>query len=413
MPALSPKSTDPFALLGTTLDQRYKIESVLGSGAHGALFAARHLQLQARVALKLLPPLEPRRRTALLSALLPMCGLVHPRLCPVQDLIQLPDGGLGLCSALLDGEDLATRVGLRGKLTQAEGLTVARQAAAGLWALHQRGAAHGNLSPRNLFLARYDDVALDDPLGQGQGAFGVRLLDGGLSACDGISATPADDQRALAQILAEHIADLTGPLLQALERAQDPQPQRRFASVQELWQALEGAVSLAALAGAAGGRRSGLAASTRTAVLPGRSGRPAEGTKGAAAPTGEERRGRAARVLFGGLAGTLLVLGLSTVAMRLYRPPQPPQASVTAPVTAPAAFVAMPAPAVSRADAGAPARPDAGLTGAPAGAAAGQGGQAEAAVAPDADPADEPESPARGKRRHHRGARHRGKPAQR
>lgn len=275
MNAASNRSPDPFLLVGSVLAHTYRIDGVVGSGAHGVLYSARHLRLPGRCAVKLLPPLAPERRDALLLFLGGCCGLCHPHLLPPTDAVVLPDGALLLAGPLLEGEDLQNRVALHGKLSQSEGLVVARQAAAALSALHHRALVHGNLGARNVFLHRYDDVAIDHALGGSKGAQGVRLLDLGLHLCDAgpnptrPSAAAADDQRALALLILEYVADLSLAQRRVLERAQAALAPVRYPSIQEFWQAFEAAsekdLDLDPGAAPAGGLR---AASAQTALVP-------------------------------------------------------------------------------------------------------------------------------------------------
>jgi serine/threonine protein kinase len=49
-------SQDPFRLVGTTLDGRYRIDALLGEGGYGVVYAATHLVVGERVAVKCLRP---------------------------------------------------------------------------------------------------------------------------------------------------------------------------------------------------------------------------------------------------------------------------------------------------------------------------------------------------------------------
>lgn len=344
MRAASDRSPEPFALVGSTLGDAYTIEGVLGSGSHGVVYAARHVRTGCRCALKMVRPPSPGRRDALMQTVGSVLGLCHPNLLPPFDVLALPDGAVLLATQLLEGEDLANRVALHGKLTQGEGMVLARHVAAGLLALHRRGLCHGNLTPRNVFFARYDDVARDDALGGSQGAEGVRLIDMGLGQCEGVAGSAADDQRALALLLLENVSDLSLGERRVLERAQAALPQKRYPSIQEFWQALE-AGTVAGQEGrttAVVPRRS--RASAETAVVPTARTSSRETyviRRGEDAPPGAApapRRRWLRPVLIGGALaiGVLAALGIG-LSRRAVEPPVQPQRALAAPTSRPAA----------------------------------------------------------------------------
>lgn len=72
----------------------------------------------------------------------------------------------------LEGEDLSHRM-RAGRLSPAEAISIARQAALGLEALHEAGIVHRDVKPGNLFLARQE--------GPDAGPFLVKLLDLGVA----------------------------------------------------------------------------------------------------------------------------------------------------------------------------------------------------------------------------------------
>ena len=55
---MPPPAADPFALLGTRLDGKYDIHSVIAEGGFGVVYRATHRTLQKSVAIKVLktPP---------------------------------------------------------------------------------------------------------------------------------------------------------------------------------------------------------------------------------------------------------------------------------------------------------------------------------------------------------------------
>jgi hypothetical protein len=225
-------------LVGTTQGNTYTLERLLHDGRHGTLFEAKQIRLGYRCAVRLLS-IDPGQRKPLLAVLSQQAQLHHPSLIAPIDTMLLADDRLLLATPLLTGQDLAQRVAGQGKLSLAEGLAVLRAATGALHALHQRGLCHGAVTARNLFVASFDDVAVDGAMGGGQGNQRVCLLDGGLYLASGENASAADDQAALAKLLDETVSDVPPALKAVLTQAINPSPGQRFSSMQAMWRAAE------------------------------------------------------------------------------------------------------------------------------------------------------------------------------
>jgi serine/threonine-protein kinase len=145
----SEPSIEPGARLGP-----YDVLALVGFGGMGEVYRARDPRLGRDVAIKVLSPraggsdstlrLDREARAA--------AALNHPNILAVYDV-----GVAGkvpyVVSELLEGETLRARL-RRGPLPWAETLDLARQAAAGLAAAHDKGIVHRDLKPENLFLTR-------------------------------------------------------------------------------------------------------------------------------------------------------------------------------------------------------------------------------------------------------------------
>ena len=226
------------ALVGTTQGNTYTLERLLCESRNSALFEAKQIRLGSRCAVRLLQ-IDPGQRKPLLAALSQQAQLHHPALLTAVDTMLLSDDKLLIATPLLTGQDLAQRVAGQGKLSLAEGLSVLRELAGALYALHQRGLCHGGISARNVFVASFEDVAVDGALGGGKANQRICLLDAGLYLGRGGSASAADDQAALGKLIAETVSDVPPALKAVLSQAQNPSAGKRFASLQALWQAAE------------------------------------------------------------------------------------------------------------------------------------------------------------------------------
>ena len=148
---------------GAVLGDCYRLDEVLGEGGMGRVYAATHLRVPRRFAVKVLAPdlvatpgaLERFQREAEIAGAL---GSEH--IVQVFDCNRTPSGLPYMVLELLDGEDLAARL-RRGPLDLVETAAVLRQTAAALGVAHRHGIVHRDLKPSNLFLTRGGLKVLD------------------------------------------------------------------------------------------------------------------------------------------------------------------------------------------------------------------------------------------------------------
>ncbi|MGE0788028.1 MAG: protein kinase [Sandaracinaceae bacterium] len=154
----------PFAL-----GARYLVEASRGAGRVTAVMAGRHAVLNRRVAIKLLRPELARDRAAVarfLDAAQRVSELHHGSLLGVGDFGE--DALLGLPYVVTDlasGPTLAELL-RGGPLPIPYVVSTMIRIAQGLAAIHEQGLVHGDLTPRNVFLAshegEFDSVQIDD-----------------------------------------------------------------------------------------------------------------------------------------------------------------------------------------------------------------------------------------------------------
>lgn len=146
--------------IGDLVGGKYRIEKVVGRGGMGIVYAAHHLLLDKRVALKLLlvdglqggETVERFLREAQASARLRSDHVVR-----VTDAGSLDTGHPYLAMEYLEGCDLAELLSLEGPQPCTETADYMLQALAALAEAHAAGIVHRDLKPANLFLAVRED----------------------------------------------------------------------------------------------------------------------------------------------------------------------------------------------------------------------------------------------------------------
>jgi ABC-type transport system substrate-binding protein/class 3 adenylate cyclase len=139
-----------FALAG------YRIEALLGSGSMGSVYSALDVELDRRVAVKvLLPELarDERFRERFLRESRLAAGLEHPNVVPIHAAGE-SDRRLYLIMRYVDGRDLAATLQSLRRLDPDRALDIVDQVGGALDAAHARGLVHRDVKPANILLAR-------------------------------------------------------------------------------------------------------------------------------------------------------------------------------------------------------------------------------------------------------------------
>jgi hypothetical protein len=145
----------PEQLLGTVLKDTYRVERVIGEGAYGTVYAARHVELPRRFAVKVLrlhdrDALSRFRREAEIAS-----DLGSRFIGQVFDFSTMADGSPYLVMELLEGEDLSQRLARTPQgLPLHQVLRLADQTSQALSVAHNRGIVHRDLKPQNIFLCK-------------------------------------------------------------------------------------------------------------------------------------------------------------------------------------------------------------------------------------------------------------------
>ena len=166
---------------GQIFADRYRVEVLLGSGGFSRVYLATQLDVDRKVALKLLrPPIDhgtPDQQRARLDTMATrfrrearmLSQLRSPTTITMYDYGQTPDGLLFMVLEYIDGESLAELVEREGAISAARVARILQQTLWGLQEAHAQGMLHRDIKPANIMV--YSHMGVQDQ---------VKLLDFGI-----------------------------------------------------------------------------------------------------------------------------------------------------------------------------------------------------------------------------------------
>jgi serine/threonine-protein kinase len=276
------------SLVGRTICEKYIVRAQIGEGATGSVLLAENLDIRRRVAIKVLAPAFAADQEAVLrfqreAQATAIIG--HDNIVDVLDMGRTEEGAPYIVMEHLEGETLARLLDRSGRLDPGPAIEIVLQVLAALSAAHAVGIVHRDLKPSNLFLtargagatcvkvldfgvAKFAD-AIDGSLGLTEQGFTLgtpnymspeqargRALDGrsdlyavGVILYEMLSGCLPHDGATRNEVIAslltrsprglrEVAPDVPEGLAAVIERAMDPDPERRFSSAKELRSAL-------------------------------------------------------------------------------------------------------------------------------------------------------------------------------
>ncbi|MBX9938349.1 MAG: protein kinase [Candidatus Obscuribacterales bacterium] len=164
---------DSGSLVGTVLGGRYEILDVIGDGAMGRVYLAKHQLMKRQVAVKMMHPqlvsgkaaLKRFQKEAELAS-----SLNHPNILTVYDFGVTEGGSPYLVMDYLQGRELLHILKDEKTLPVKRSLHIFKQVCTGLGHAHDKGVVHRDLKPSNIMLVRLDE---DDNF--------VKILDFGIA----------------------------------------------------------------------------------------------------------------------------------------------------------------------------------------------------------------------------------------
>ncbi len=162
------------SLVGEVIDGRYRIFKKLGEGGMGEVYAAEHVHIDKKFALKLLKAeivtnaeaVKRFQQEARSSS-----SIKHRNIIAVEDFGRLPDGRIYMCMELLGGSALNDMI--QQPMAVDRLLNILIQSGHGLAAAHAKGIVHRDMKPENIYVTQ--DASGDVP----------KLLDFGIAKVAG------------------------------------------------------------------------------------------------------------------------------------------------------------------------------------------------------------------------------------
>ena len=142
-------------LTGQLLEERYRIDRLLGQGGMGKVYEATHVSMDRRVAIKVLNQEMTQNEQALKRFNREMkvsSQIEHPNSIQVFDYGQLSDGRCFLVIEFLEGQTLSDVIDSEAPMSTDRVITIAEQILMGLGAAHEKGIVHRDLKPDNVML---------------------------------------------------------------------------------------------------------------------------------------------------------------------------------------------------------------------------------------------------------------------
>ena len=152
-PGGSAVSPPKASLIGEVLDGRYRITKMLGEGGMGEVYAADHVHIDKRFAVKLLRPeivSNPEAVTRFRQEARSASSIGHRNIIGIEDFGQLPDGRIYMCMELLQGAPLNDMI--QQPMSVDRLLNIMIQTGHGLAAAHNKGIVHRDMKPENIYV---------------------------------------------------------------------------------------------------------------------------------------------------------------------------------------------------------------------------------------------------------------------
>jgi len=143
--------------MGSLLDEKYEILSLIGVGGMGEVYKARHIHLHAFRCIKVMKRellTDEAFRSRFLREARVATQIQHPNVAALHDFSTLKDGSFYMVSEFIDGITIRQWGAEHGRFPLDTALEIMLQVLAGLDYCHRRGLLHRDISADNIMISR-------------------------------------------------------------------------------------------------------------------------------------------------------------------------------------------------------------------------------------------------------------------
>jgi len=149
-----PQAPPAPSLVGQILDGRYRIVKLIGEGGMGEVYAAEHVHIEKKFAIKLLKSeivSNAEAVTRFRQEARSSSSIGHRNIIAIDDFGQLADGRIYMCMELLAGAALNDMI--QHPMGADRLLNILIQTGHGLAAAHAKGIVHRDMKPENIYVS--------------------------------------------------------------------------------------------------------------------------------------------------------------------------------------------------------------------------------------------------------------------
>lgn len=156
-PSFSAARAQSDPLIGELIDDRYRIERVLGTGGTGTVYLAEHVMMEKRVALKVLHATHAVISSAMdrfQREAIALARIEHPNVVSATDFGKLKNGAYYLALEYVEGVSLGDVLAQEPVVERDRAISIGYQIASALQAAHSQGIVHRDLKTHNVMLTQ-------------------------------------------------------------------------------------------------------------------------------------------------------------------------------------------------------------------------------------------------------------------